>query len=331
VRLQFIGALWRFWFTGHHLLEGLDWLAKALPARSDTSVAVRALALSGASILLWRSGDVRLRAQLAEEALACAREVDDRQSIAYALISLGCLPQEDHLNASLLEESLLLLQQVNNRWGQAFVSLRLGETLTRQEKFDQAIARIEQGHAFFRSISDELGVTDALSRLGDIALARGDYKRATILYEESLTIKLRVGDLQAIASSHWDLGTAAYACGDYVRAYEWYTQALVFFHRVGYPGHTARLIELLADVAAAQHQFMHAARLFGAAEALREGTGYAVESLNRSAYACSVAMIRARLGEASFSAAWAAGRAMTLEQAIAEALGNRDPSYRARA
>jgi tetratricopeptide (TPR) repeat protein len=269
---------------------------------------------------LWRGGDVRLRAQLAEEALACAREVDDRQSMAYALTSLGCLSQEDHVGATLLEESLLLFQQVNDRWGQAFVSLRLGENLTRQEKIELAIARIEQGQAFFRSISDDLGVTDALARLGDIALARGDHKRATILFEESLAIKLRVGEQQAIASSHWDLGTAAYACGDYVRAYDWYMQALIFFHREGYPAHTVRLIELLADVAAAQDQFVHAARLFGAAEALREATGYALERLNRSAYERSIAAIHAQLDEPSFSAAWVVGRTMSLEQAIAYAL-----------
>ena len=34
-----------------------------------------------------------------------------------------------------------------------------------------------------------------------------------------------------------------------------------------------------------------------------------------------VATARAQLGEEAFAAAWAAGRALTLEQAVAEALG----------
>ena len=37
-----------------------------------------------------------------------------------------------------------------------------------------------------------------------------------------------------------------------------------------------------------------------------------------------VATVRAALGEAAFAAAWAQGRAMTMEQAIAEALGGGD-------
>jgi hypothetical protein len=40
----------------------------------------------------------------------------------------------------------------------------------------------------------------------------------------------------------------------------------------------------------------------------------------RTAYAHTVATVRAQLPEAAFDAAWAEGRAMTLEQAIAEAL-----------
>ena len=35
-----------------------------------------------------------------------------------------------------------------------------------------------------------------------------------------------------------------------------------------------------------------------------------------------VAAVRAALGEAAFAAAWAEGRAMTMEQAIAEALNH---------
>jgi hypothetical protein len=75
----------------------------------------------------------------------------------------------------------------------------------------------------------------------------------------------------------------------------------------------------LAGVAGMQEQPVRAARLFGAAEALgeagsRPGIGHPIE-VERN-----VALARAQLDEATFSAAWAAGRAMPLEQAIAEAL-----------
>jgi len=63
-----------------------------------------------------------------------------------------------------------------------------------------------------------------------------------------------------------------------------------------------------------------AARLFGAAEALREALGAPVLWFQRQSYAQGVAALRAWLDDAACAAAWAEGRGMTLEQAIAYAL-----------
>jgi hypothetical protein len=62
-----------------------------------------------------------------------------------------------------------------------------------------------------------------------------------------------------------------------------------------------------------------AARLLGAAESLREVGGLALEPAHRRKYERSVARAQADLGAAAFAAAWAAGRALPLEQAITEA------------
>src|SRR5690349_6266486 len=68
-----------------------------------------------------------------------------------------------------------------------------------------------------------------------------------------------------------------------------------------------------------------AARVFGAGQALRQSLRANLArdwpGGARSDYEQDVATVRAQLDAATFEAAWAAGRAMTLEQAIAEALG----------
>ncbi|HJZ48754.1 MAG TPA: hypothetical protein VKE41_16365, partial [Roseiflexaceae bacterium] len=61
-------------------------------------------------------------------------------------------------------------------------------------------------------------------------------------------------------------------------------------------------------------------RLFGAATRLRDATGSPPLPDEHIAYDRLLAAAREQLGEDAFAAAWAAGRAMTLEQAIAEAL-----------
>jgi hypothetical protein len=43
-------------------------------------------------------------------------------------------------------------------------------------------------------------------------------------------------------------------------------------------------------------------------------------------YSSAMARARATLGDTAFAAAWESGRALTFEQAIAEALGEREPT-----
>ena len=63
-----------------------------------------------------------------------------------------------------------------------------------------------------------------------------------------------------------------------------------------------------------------AARLYGAAQALRETIGSPLPAEDRAYYEEAVADVHTIPGEASFEAAWAEGRAMPLEQAVAYAL-----------
>ncbi len=80
----------------------------------------------------------------------------------------------------------------------------------------------------------------------------------------------------------------------------------------------------LAGVAGCKGQPERAARLFGAAEALHQAFGTHIEHADRIEYDHNVAATRAQLDEATFTLAWAEGRAMTLEQAITAALGDND-------
>jgi len=83
----------------------------------------------------------------------------------------------------------------------------------------------------------------------------------------------------------------------------------------------------LSGVALALDRPEGAARLLGAIDAARQATGG-----GRIAHAASAerleAEARSELGEPAFGEAWLAGRGLSIEQAIAEALGNEEPSYR---
>ena len=79
----------------------------------------------------------------------------------------------------------------------------------------------------------------------------------------------------------------------------------------------------LGDLACVAQQYERAARLFGAANQLREALGLRPNPSDQECHDHYTATTRARLGEAAFAAALAGGQAMTLEQAIEYALANR--------
>jgi hypothetical protein len=152
-----------------------------------------------------------------------------------------------------------------------------------------------------------------------MAFRQGDDAKALALLSESLPIWLELRDAQHIAMGLSNLGLVAIRQGDYARARQLLLESLDIRRELGDQPGIAYQLEGFASLAAAQQQVARAARLFGGAAALREAIGVPLLSSDRPDYDRAVAAARAGLGEEAFAAASAAGRTMTLEEAVAEA------------
>jgi hypothetical protein len=82
----------------------------------------------------------------------------------------------------------------------------------------------------------------------------------------------------------------------------------------------ANQLECFAFIAITEEEPQRAAKLVGAAEALRDRVQSPMTDWEHVEYDQSVAQLRAMLPEAEFNALWAEGRALTMEQAIQLAL-----------
>jgi len=83
---------------------------------------------------------------------------------------------------------------------------------------------------------------------------------------------------------------------------------------------TAAYLLVAASLAGSQGKATRSARLWGAAEALREGIGTVLSPFERHLYGPYLAAAQAQLDEAAWEAAWAGGHTMTPEEAIEYAL-----------
>jgi DNA-binding NarL/FixJ family response regulator len=98
-----------------------------------------------------------------------------------------------------------------------------------------------------------------------------------------------------------------------------YQESLALLYEQGDRPSIASRLRGLALIAAMMRQHLRAARLWGAADALREAIGAPEPRQNARAQE-AIAATRRGLGDDAFAAAWASGRALPLAEAVAEAL-----------
>jgi predicted ATPase/DNA-binding CsgD family transcriptional regulator len=102
-------------------------------------------------------------------------------------------------------------------------------------------------------------------------------------------------------------------------AHEALTRAAEIEAHIGVPD----ILDVLADLAAEAGSHRAAARLFGAAQAIRQRIGVVRFKIYDAGYQAAVTALRDAMGEKDFDAAWAEGSALSTEEAIAYALRGR--------
>src|SRR5207249_7776045 len=138
--------------------------------------------------------------------------------------------------------------------------------------------------ALFRELGDKQGITIALSIFGAIAHAQGDNGRALALLEECLALQREIGGKWGMATAHNRLGMVTHVQGDDGRALAFYAESLTLCRELEDKYSLAECFEGLAGVAVAQQQLERAARLLGAAAALREAIGAPLSPRERVRY-----------------------------------------------
>ena len=318
--LRLAVALWRFWHMRSYFREGLDRLITLLdlPTSSPTS-RVRLKALYAAGVLSDARGDYDSGRRFFEEHLEINRAIGDKWGIANALNNLGiaALRQSDHEAArKLYEESLAFWREIDNPPALALSLNNLGNVAKAQGNFARAQTLYEEGIAIFEEAGDQEGVAQSLSQLGDVARGRGDPETAQAFYQQSLSLLKEVGDKWGAANVLTDLGDLALDQGDPDFAHRLFEESLVLFGELGDRRGLVGSLEGFVGVSALNQQPERALRLAGATEALRETLGAPLTLADRTKLEQRIEPARDAVGQGASSAAWVAGRAMSIEEAI---------------
>ena len=256
-----------------------------------------------------------------EQALALLREVGDKDGIAWALLNLALVvsDQGEYARArALCEESLAMHKASGDKRGIASSLFRLAWVLFVSQG-DHALARslLEESLTLFRELGDKGNIAQCISLSGRLALSQGDTTAGRSLFEESIMLSREIGSQWGIAESLAMLAQVKASQGDLAAARTLYEESLTLAGERNYKDLLPSCLEDLAAVVAAQGDPVWAARLWGAAETLREVMSTPIFPVYRADYERSVAAARTQLGEQAFAAVLAEGRMMTPEQALA--------------
>ena len=292
--IRLAGRLWPFWFVRGHQTEGRAWLERALASGSGARTIERVRALTGASCFVRGQGDEPLATALGEEALSIAEEIGAGTGIdaAHVLIghALAAAIRKDFAQATRIDEAALAILR------------RLGDS-------DSSAAPLE---------------SVVLVNMAELALDQNDDERATRLAEVALAHQRRFGFAWGEADSLFILALVAHRRDDPAIAAALCRKSLELGWASGDPAQVVRpLLRLALLASTAEHEEV-AARLLGAGERLHEHLGLPRDDGGHVGHKETVATVREALGGARFGAAVAAGQALPLEQAVAEALALAD-------
>ncbi len=287
--LRLAGALGDFWYFRGYLNEGRHWLDQALQTPVD---------------------------------------VDAPRPRAWALTESGLhanVRGETGRAAALLTESFSWWEQTGDAYGSAIARSMLGGVRVNQGRYDEAAELFAANEAYFRDNAAALRdaghgewLGHASFHQGLIAWVKGDEARARSLLRDAVESWDRSGVPAGGVDPLRYLGLLACAAGDLDEAAVWFREVVTRLRQLGSRAALAVGLADVATYAAARAAWQPAARLFAKAEALLKAEAGAFSLPARDHYERAHDCARDALGDAASTVA-AAGRALTLEQALTEA------------
>jgi predicted ATPase/DNA-binding SARP family transcriptional activator len=279
-------------------------------------------ALVGLAQAVRAQGGAERARPLLEEALAVARVHTNDWGLAHALHGLATLAfdgGDSPAARTYLEEALTAERRLGRRDGVAWALEGLGRVALYAGDTAEARARYEAALALRREEGRSAGFAWALLQLGEVAMAAGDIPGARVRIEEALAVYRELGHRRLVPWALLQLCQADWVTGEFAGARARLREALAAYRELDNRSGLATALEHGAGLAAAEGDAARALRLAGAAAALRETIKVPRSAPRLQELERRLERARRRLDPADQDAEWAAGRALSLEDAIVTA------------
>lgn len=319
--LRLAGGLHLFWLRSNHVVEAAKWYVQALDnARASTEPLYLAKAYSGAGSMEWAKGLPRQAAALHTHALAYYHQVNHREGIAFSLNNLAIQAwmqgDSDTAEAYALQ-ALETAKNSKSEWVLNNILTALGTISVSKGDLAQATVYYHQAIEFAEKMTDDrILVCTLWHNLGCIERMCGNYARAAAYFDQAVQLG-QVHRLHQITTATLaEQGLLSLKLNKPVEAIAFCRRGARMALEFSFQDLFCANIEWLAAALAYQNQSEHAARLWGAAAALRQVLNMPLSNEYLQEYQRAVAHAHAYLGDARFDQLAAQGSALEPEQLL---------------
>ena len=333
--LELCVSMIRYWQSRTMGSEGRDRILQAVdrvralaepdsePARLVRSSRI-ARALAGATVISAMGGRPEALT-LGEEALIVARASGDPLAIVDALHAWLVRTDPNAPGSTIVDWRSAATEVVNlatglGDWGRrARIELTVAMAEARSDPAAAALW-LERSTDDAQHSGNPFDLALLTQARGRIAAIAGQLGEAQHWYRESRALFHTLGDQRFALSAQSELGHALRHDVKLDEAEAEYRQSIRGWQRTGNRGAVANQLESFAFVALARGDGIRAARLFGAAEILREVAGASMAPAEREEYDVAIGRLGGMTSDEARRSAWAEGRGMTSDEAVAFAL-----------
>jgi tetratricopeptide (TPR) repeat protein len=257
-----------------------------------------------------------------QEAIAIARELGDKHLLGLCLEmyanASAMIKADDTVPAA--QEGLEIFKEINHSGGMAMAHANLARWESIHGNFQEAAKYVALMTSIMKdgTISYQSGFLNMGMGIG--ARSQGRFDLAKRYLEEGLRVFKQIGHKGMMAVMTSEIAHTQRAQGNYIQAKKTYQETIKVFQDYGNLPAVAHQLECFAMIAVVEEEPQRAAKLFSAAEVLRQVTGHKRTNEEEVEYEQFMIQLHSMLSEAEFSALGAEGHAMTMGQAIEYAL-----------
>lgn len=320
IGLHIARGLWWMWTFQRRFSEASTWLERLLAFRNRIAPGPLAWGLCEAGYFAIPRLDLRAARILLDDALAVARASGDQRCVIAVLTYLGetATWQGDYDRAAALTaEALALSRRLSYPFGVIYALYVIGVRAALQGHHDLAHAAWEEGVALCRASGDAVSSINMLKGLSLIAAHAGDTGRALALQDEATKHNARFAVAPQLPYMQTTLAFLAITFGDVDSARELMLTDIAIATQTGSPYLSPQLVAL-ASIAAAHSNAVVAARLIGAADALRSQLAVLPAALETRMRTDAEQIVLAALGPEGFRAEQQVGAATSLDELLAQ-------------